>query len=165
MRTPRSSTNNAASPGAGVQFADIVRHERAGRVIPGPDADTIARVDRLIVVRGVTLDAQIRAPEPLALADGVGEPLTRGVSAGKAAEVAGLRTSGWSRKKSLAARSAPTGRIPRCTRSLPGLRQERTFSQAPPFPRGAREEWIVLAFLLLLNNRERASCNSTAAAY
>ena len=67
MRCPRSSTNSAASPVRAVQLGHVVRDEREVGVVPGPAADPVARVRRLIAVGRVALDAEIGAPGALAV--------------------------------------------------------------------------------------------------
>ena len=125
--------------GAGVQLADVVRHQRAGRRC----ARDRCQSDRAHWPADCCSRRHARRSDTRARTTCPRRRHRRAVDTWRQRRQArqGCRswTSGWSRRKSLAARSAPTGRIVAARARHQDCDQERTVSQAPPFPRGARE--------------------------
>src|SRR5262249_59214308 len=50
--------------GPRMELSHRVRHDDVVRIAPGSGTDPIASVRRLIAIRGVTLDAEVRSPCP-----------------------------------------------------------------------------------------------------
>jgi hypothetical protein len=75
---------------AGVQLIEVFRDHLAFGIGPGSRADAAPRIRRLVAVVGIFFRAQVRAPGPIAGADGAREILASLIGSAQAAQVSGL---------------------------------------------------------------------------
>ena len=73
--------------GTPVQLRQVVGDERERGVVPRAGADPVARVRRLVIVRGIALHAEVRPPLTRAVPGRRGQALTRRIGAREAAQI------------------------------------------------------------------------------